>query len=111
MKNRIEALSFAVLAVALCGNPAAAAPSPQRIAVPLSQPGKPARLELSLIQGGVEIEAYEGKEVVVEARPADEPTCGATTRTTTTTTNTGGAHRAGPARPPACGGFPTTASA
>jgi|CXWL01.1.fsa_nt_gi hypothetical protein len=46
----------------------------ERVVVPLSDPGKPARLELELVNGGVTVEAWEGKEVVVRAtsRPADD---------------------------------------
>jgi hypothetical protein len=44
---------------------------PQRLVVPLSQPGKPASISVSLIQGGVEVEAYDGKEIIVEARLSD----------------------------------------
>ena len=117
MKNRIEVLSVAILAIVLCGGPAAAAPSPQRIAVPLSQPGKPARFEVSLIQGGVEVEAYDGKEVVVEARPAR---ANAPNGTTTKNDERDHEHRRGRGAMPArrcrqgrrnAARFPTTASA
>src|SRR5260370_11716773 len=39
-----------------------------RIPVTLSDPSRPARIKVSLINGGITVKAYEGKEVVVEAR-------------------------------------------
>jgi DUF4097 and DUF4098 domain-containing protein YvlB len=39
-----------------------------RIPVALSDPSRPARVKVSLVNGGITVKAYEGKEVVVEAR-------------------------------------------
>ncbi len=39
-----------------------------RIPVTLSDPSRPARVKVSLVNGGVTVKAYDGKEVVVEAR-------------------------------------------
>ena len=36
--------------------------------VPLSSPGQPATLHVGLIQGGITVEAYDGKEVIVYAQ-------------------------------------------
>src|SRR6266481_7898781 len=38
-----------------------------RIPVTLSDPSRPARVKVSLVNGGVTVKAYDGKEVVVEA--------------------------------------------
>jgi DUF4097 and DUF4098 domain-containing protein YvlB len=38
------------------------------IPVTLSDPSRPARVKVSLVNGGITVKAYEGKEVVVEAR-------------------------------------------
>src|SRR5258708_19934144 len=38
-----------------------------RIAVTLSDPSRPARVKVSMVNGGITVKAYEGKEVVVEA--------------------------------------------
>lgn len=46
---------------------ASTAPFTERVVVPLSQPGKPAHVAVGLIQGGITVEAWEGKEVVVHA--------------------------------------------
>ena len=41
---------------------------PDRAVVPLSDPAKPAKIEVSVMRGSVTIRGYEGREVVVEAR-------------------------------------------
>lgn len=57
-------IAFLILAVpALRGEDAA-----ERVAVPFSDPGKPGRLEVSLINGGITVTGYEGKEVIVESK-------------------------------------------
>ncbi len=70
----VTAWTAAIVAIALefLGAQVAQATAPQRLVVPLSNPGKPVSLSVSLIQGGVEVEAYDGKDVVVEARPSEE---------------------------------------
>src|SRR6266478_4313383 len=40
----------------------------ERIPVTLSDPSRPPRVNVSLVNGGVTVKGYEGKEVVVEAR-------------------------------------------
>jgi hypothetical protein len=39
-----------------------------RIPVTLSDPSRPAHVKVSMVNGGITVKAYEGKEVVVEAR-------------------------------------------
>src|SRR6202048_4546813 len=39
-----------------------------RIPVTLSDPSRPARVKVSMVNGGITVKAHEGKEVVVEAR-------------------------------------------
>ena len=55
---------------------AAWAQSDQRLVVPLSDPSRPARLEISLFQGDIDVRAYDGNEIVVvtdaEVRNEDE---------------------------------------
>ena len=55
----------------------AAAQSDQRIAVPLTDPSRPAVLEIALFMGDIHVEAYDGNEVVITAdapvRNTDEP--------------------------------------
>src|SRR6266852_3432336 len=39
-----------------------------RVSVALSDPARPALVKASLVNGGITVKAYDGKEVVVEAR-------------------------------------------
>ena len=43
-------------------------PSGDRVPVTLSDPSHPALVKASLVNGGITVKAYEGKEVIVEAR-------------------------------------------
>ncbi|MEE8526170.1 MAG: DUF4097 family beta strand repeat-containing protein [Thermoanaerobaculia bacterium] len=47
----------------------AAAAHSEQIVVPLSNPGQPATVEVSLTNGSIQVEAYDGREVVVEVTP------------------------------------------
>lgn len=44
-------------------------PGVDRVPVTLSDPTRPAMVKVSLVNGGITVKAYDGKEVVVEARP------------------------------------------
>jgi DUF4097 and DUF4098 domain-containing protein YvlB len=57
-------LVLAVAAPALSGQDA----SSDRVAVPFSDPGKPGLIKAHLINGGITVKGYDGKEVIVEAR-------------------------------------------
>jgi DUF4097 and DUF4098 domain-containing protein YvlB len=41
----------------------------ERVAVPFSDPGKPGLVKANLINGGITVKGYEGKEVIVETKP------------------------------------------
>lgn len=56
--------SCLLLALSILQLPATAQDSDQ-IAIPLSEPGKPGRLSVQSINGGVKVEGYAGKEVIV----------------------------------------------
>ena len=43
-----------------------------RVVVPLSNPGKPATVKVSLMTGSIKVIGYEGKEVIVEATPREK---------------------------------------
>ena len=47
--------------------------APERIVDPLSNPGKPALIHADLMFGSIKITGYEGKDVIVEARPTAKP--------------------------------------
>lgn len=74
MSNRICIL--ALITGVSCAIGSVAAAQDQRLAVPLSDPSRPARLEIALFSGDISVEGYEGNEVVIVAdapiRDADE---------------------------------------
>jgi putative adhesin len=65
MSNRILMLGW--ITGASCAISGIAAAQDQRLAVPLSDPSRPARLEIQLFSGDISVEGYEGKEVLIVA--------------------------------------------
>jgi hypothetical protein len=45
--------------------------APEKVTVPLSDPSKPAVVKASLLDGGISVTAYDGKDVVIESRARD----------------------------------------
>ena len=71
MRKRIaNIVILAVIVAGTCGWALAQAKEepPERAVVPLSNPAKPAKIEVSIIRGSITVKGYEGKEVIVEAR-------------------------------------------
>jgi hypothetical protein len=71
MKKRITPImALALLLAGTCGWAVAQAKeeTPDRAVVPLSNPTKPAKIEVSVIRGSITVKGYEGKEIIVEAR-------------------------------------------
>lgn len=64
MRDRLYGLGL--LVAAACAASGAAAQD-QRLAVPLSDPSRPARLEIALFSGDISVEGYDGNEVVIVA--------------------------------------------
>ncbi len=63
-------LAIAAIAAATWGLSAGTAPAQtagDKIVVTLSDPSRPARVKVGMVNGGIIVKAYEGKEVVVEA--------------------------------------------
>ena len=56
------------LATAAASGQAQEQPGPDRVAVTLSDPSRPPLVKASLVNGGITVKGYDGKEVVVEAR-------------------------------------------
>jgi DUF4097 and DUF4098 domain-containing protein YvlB len=58
----------------------AAAPAkdetPDRAVVPLSNPAKPARIEVQVMRGSITVRGYQGKEIIVEARTREKALTG-----------------------------------
>lgn len=59
-------------AVALFAPRAGAQNGPDRVSVNLSDPARPAFVKASMVNGGITVKAYDGKEVIVEARTRNE---------------------------------------
>ncbi len=79
MKKRIaNIVVLAVLFAGTCGWALAQAKEepPDRAVVPLSNPAKPAKIEVSVIRGSITVKGYEGKEVIIEARVREKALSG-----------------------------------
>ena len=60
-----------VVLVMLCTLPLVAAAqgsTPDRISIPLSNPDRPAMLNVGLVTGGISVKAYNGKEIIVDVK-------------------------------------------
>lgn len=76
MNNQTQRFSSFVAALISCVALAAAptlaqaqeSSGPDRVAVTLTDPSRPALVKASLVNGGITVKAYDGKEVIVEAR-------------------------------------------
>src|SRR5215467_3484107 len=77
MNNQTQPYSTLVMAVPILCAAFAVAPAPaqaqessgpDRVAVTMTDPSRPALVKASLINGGITVKAYDGKEVIVEAR-------------------------------------------
>ncbi|HEV8240320.1 MAG TPA: DUF4097 family beta strand repeat-containing protein [Thermoanaerobaculia bacterium] len=71
MRKPILSLALMLLVTA-AGRAQGTQSGPNRFVVPLSKPGQPVRLEVSLISGSINVEPHAGNEVVVEAVGEDE---------------------------------------
>jgi hypothetical protein len=68
MRKTIDICAF-ILAATL---PGMAQEEPQHTAIPLTDPSRPAMVHASLMNGGITVTGYNGKEVIVEARSRRE---------------------------------------
>src|SRR6059036_100502 len=77
MNNQTQRFPSLVVSAAILCVAFAAAPAPgqtqtpsgaDRVSVNLSDPARPALVKVSLVNGGITVKGYDGKEVVVEAR-------------------------------------------
>ncbi|MGH7601873.1 MAG: hypothetical protein ACREOI_36385, partial [bacterium] len=73
MKKYYQYLSCAIISLILVATSAhSQEPTPDRVVVPFSDPARPGLLKASLMNGGMTIKGYEGKEVIIEARVRPE---------------------------------------
>src|SRR5436190_21181437 len=68
MKSKFGSLCISIAALAAF----AAAARGETVTVPLSDPSRPAVIKAELINGGITVESWTGKEVVVEAVGRDD---------------------------------------
>src|SRR5205807_1756564 len=76
MNNQAQRFPSLVVAFISCVAPSAVSAraqtqeqsGPDRVAVTLTDPSRPALVKASLVNGGITVKAYDGKEVIVEAR-------------------------------------------
>ncbi|RPJ00730.1 MAG: hypothetical protein EHM31_07425 [Candidatus Aminicenantes bacterium] len=79
MKKRIANIAVLALLVAgTCGWAVAQAKEEvaDRAVVPLSNPAKPAKIEVTVMRGSITIKGYQGKDVIVEARVREKALTG-----------------------------------
>jgi len=67
LKKSIAAF-FAIVILCVATGAVAQEDPVDRVTVELTDPGKPAFLTVGLVNGGIVVEGYDGKEVIVEAR-------------------------------------------
>src|SRR5947208_4722726 len=76
MNNQAQRFPSLVVAFISCVAPSAVSAraqtqeqsGPDRVAVTLTDPSRPALVKASLVNGGITVKAYDGREVIVEAR-------------------------------------------
>ncbi len=51
---------------------AAQSETKEQLTVPLSEPGKPYKLDVSLLNGSIKIVGYEGKDIIIDVEPGSE---------------------------------------
>lgn len=68
MKKITMLPAYFLFAFAIYAGASAQESSTERIPVPLTDPGRPVFLKVSLMSGGITVKSYSSKEVIVEAR-------------------------------------------
>ena len=75
MNHRGNSKTIAILAGFAClagGLTMAASASAERLVVPLTDPAKPAAIEVSLVSGSIRVKGSATKEVIIDAKSAEE---------------------------------------
>ncbi len=67
MLNRTHILAMTVLVLMVSGLAFAQEETVDRVTVELTDPSQPASLEVGLVNGGITVTGYDGKEVIIEA--------------------------------------------
>jgi len=108
-KHIANIVVLALVAAGTCGWALAQAKeeAPDRAVVPLSNPAQPAKIEVSVMRGSITVRAYQGKEIIVEARTREKALTGYALGNLYNT----GAYAVVPPAPPATPGKPVPAPA
>jgi len=69
MRNKGKIMTKAFLIVSLFGSALLYAQDPDRVTVPFSDPARPHTLKAHLLNGGITVKGYDGKDAIIEARP------------------------------------------
>jgi len=103
-KHIAHIVVLALVAAGTCGWALAQAKeeAPDRAVVPLSNPAQPAKIEVSVMRGSITVRAYQGKEIIVEARTREKALTGYALGNLYNT----GAYAVVPPAPPATPGKP-----
>src|SRR5436190_13227303 len=72
MLTKTRSYLFATLSCMLLSAAVVQAQTGDRVSVPFSDPTRPGTLKASVLNGSITVKAYEGKEVIVEAKVRDE---------------------------------------
>src|SRR6516162_10858974 len=68
LRNRCAQFILAVISLLAVPWLFAESPGSNHIAVPLADPSRPARVQAHLVSGSITVKAYDGKEVIVDAK-------------------------------------------
>jgi hypothetical protein len=71
MNKRLKIIGLIALLASAAGMIRAQDANVDRVVVPLSEPSKPAIVKVDLLNGSITVKGYQGKDVIVEARPRD----------------------------------------
>jgi len=72
MNNKLRLIGMIALLAAAAGMIQAQDAGADRVVVPLSNPAKPARVEIDVLNGSITVKGYQGKDVIVEATPREK---------------------------------------
>jgi DUF4097 and DUF4098 domain-containing protein YvlB len=64
--KKIRIHGFLLLSMIITMNLSAQTPSPEKLTVPLTNPGKPYALKVSILSGSIKVSSYEGKDILIE---------------------------------------------
>ena len=67
--KRVRIVAGVIFSLLMSGQSWGQAGSKEQLVVPLSEPGKPCRVDVHVLNGSIKVTSYEGKEVVIDVIP------------------------------------------